>query len=253
MAAEAKSVPLYQPLARAERLSDRVAEQIERRITEGGMPPGHRLPPERELGEAFGVSRTVVREAIRVLVAKGLVEVQPGNGTVVREFSASMVSDALALLMRARPGGIRLRDAHEIRLMIEPQIAALAAERRTDQDLQNLEAELERMRPEPAEWQAADVRFHAALAQATHNPLCGIVLDSIQDILREVRMLGGQLPGTRESAIRHHTAIVDAVKAADPNAAREAMLAHLRTAKERMERAAQATGGEWGAIPETTK
>ncbi len=232
---------LYERLDRAERLSDRVTERIQQLIAERALEPGERLPAERELCEAFGVSRTVIREAIRALVAKGLVVVQPGSGTVVRKPSASMVSDALSLVLRATSDGIRLRDLHEVRWIFEPEIAARAAERRTEDDLRAMREQLERMSPEYADWRAADVEFHAALARAAHNPIFRILLNSMQDMLREVRDLAFQLPDTRTTAIYHHTAIFEAVSAGDSAAARAAMEAHLRQAEIVMRRALAAS------------
>ncbi|MGH2377296.1 MAG: FadR/GntR family transcriptional regulator [Candidatus Limnocylindria bacterium] len=246
MSARATDAAGYQPLARTRRLSDRLAEEIERRIVEGELAPGTRLPAERELGDAFKVSRTIIREAVRSLIAKGLVEVRPGAGTVVRGPSMSMVSDALAFVMHAASGRVRIRDAHEIRWTLEPQIAALAAERRTEEDLRSIERELETMRESPEQWEEADVRFHRALAQATQNPLFGVVLDSLHPILREVRALGNRLRDTRTTGIEHHTAIFDAVRAADPDRAREAMRAHLREAETRMRRGAKMSQASWG-------
>lgn len=222
---------LFTRLDRAERLSDRVADEIQELIVERKLQLGDRLPAERELGEAFGVSRTVIREAIRALVAKGLLDVQPGNGTVVRQPSPSMVSDALAYVLRGTPGGIPFRHAHELRCILEPEIAFRAAERRTEDDLAALEHQLERMLVSEIDWVAADVAFHAALAQAAHNPIFGIVLDSIQDVLLEIRRLGALLPETRVNGARHHRAILEAVAAGDAEAARAAMMAHLKQAE----------------------
>jgi DNA-binding FadR family transcriptional regulator len=99
------SAPLYQPLGRPGRLSDRVADEIQGLVVDRRWDSGDRLPAERELGEAFAVSRTVIREAIRTLAAKGLVEVRPGGGAIVRRPSSGTVSDALSLVLRSTPDG----------------------------------------------------------------------------------------------------------------------------------------------------
>ena len=222
----------YQPLERALRLSDRVTSQIEQLIHDRELQPGDRLPAERDLGDAFGVSRTVIREAVRALAAKGLVEVRPGGGTIVRQPSAAIVSDALTFVLRSAPGA-GLAHLREVRRVFEPPIAELAAVRRTEEDLRALEYELAHMRDpgtSAEEWAHADVVFHAALARATHNPIFGIIMNSIMDLLIEVRLLAVQLPETRQKSFHHHEELLRAVREGNASAARRAMVAHLREA-----------------------
>ncbi|MBV9353926.1 MAG: FadR family transcriptional regulator [Chloroflexi bacterium] len=224
----------YQPLERTPRLSDRVGLQIEQLISESELQPGDRLPAERELGDAFGVSRTVVREAVRALVAKGLVEVRPGGGTVVRQPSAAIVSDALTFLLKSAPGGAALGHLREARRVLEPALAELAAARRTDDDIRAMEHELLRMRdPKTSaeDWAHADVQFHAAIARATHNPIFGIILHSIQDLLLEVRLIAVELPETRQKGSSHHEHVLKAIREGNTSAARRAMSIHLREAE----------------------
>jgi len=152
-----------------------------------------------------------------------------------------MVSDVLSFVVRATSDGVRLRDVHEVRWILEPEIAARAAERRTEDDLRAVREQLERMSPENEDCRSADVEFHVALARAAHNPIFRILLNSIQDMLREVRNLGYQLSATRSTAIHHHTAIFEAVQAGDSAAARAAMEAHLRQAEIVMRRALEAS------------
>lgn len=225
-------VTRYQPLERAQRLSDRVAFQIEQLINDRELHPGDRLPAERDLGDAFGVSRTVIREAVRALAAKGLVEVRPGGGTTVRQPSESLVSDALTFVLRTSPGA-GLAHLREVRRVFEPPLAELAATRRTDEDLRAMEYELARMRDphtSAEEWAEADVIFHAAVARATHNPVFGIILNSIQDLSIEARLLAVRLPETRQKGFHHHEAVLKAIRDGNAEAARRAMVAHLREA-----------------------
>ena len=239
------SLPLYRPLGRPGRLADRVADEIQGLVVERRLEPGDRLPAERELGEAFAVSRTVIREAIRTLAAKGLVEVRPGGGAVVRRPSSGTVTDALSLLLRSTPDGDALIHLREFRRVVEPDLVALAAERRTDEDLRALRHHLDVMAdldvPPPA-WARADVDFHTALAQAAHNPVFGIVLTSIQELMLEARLLAIQLPDTRAKALRHHEHIYQAIAEGNASAARKAMAAHLREAEETQRKAIQAGG-----------
>lgn len=224
---------LFAELDRPSRLSDRVSSQLEELIGDGSLRSGDRLPPERELGEQFGVSRTVIREAVRALVAKGLLEVRAGAGTVVRHPSSGIVSEALARVLRTEPGAATYASLRQVRGSLEPDIAALAAARRRDDELRQMRHELDIMRnseTSPIDWAAADVGFHAALARASRNPIYGIILNSIQDLLLEVRLLADQLPDTRAKALHYHERIYKAVEAGSAVDARKAMVAHLREA-----------------------
>jgi GntR family transcriptional repressor for pyruvate dehydrogenase complex len=185
------------------------------------------------------VSRTVVREAVRVLASKGLVDVRPGGGAIVRSPDTARVAELMALVLRAG-GAVAFAHVHEVRRLLEVEIAGLAAERRTQADLDRLDAELAAMvehAGDPQRWAAADVAFHAALAVATNNPLYPVLLASIADILMEVRLTGAALPETPELAYRHHRAIYERVRAADRAGARAAMSDHLRESESTFQRA----------------
>jgi GntR family transcriptional repressor for pyruvate dehydrogenase complex len=239
------SAPLYQALERPGRLSDRVADEIQGLVVDRRLEPGDRLPAERELGEAFAVSRTVIREAIRTLAAKGLVVVRPGGGAIVRRPSPGTVSDALSLVLRSTPDGNAMTHLREVRRVVEPDLVALAAERRTEADLRALRHELDVMADpdvQPDVWARADVGFHTALAQAAHNPVFGIVLRSIQELMVEARLLAIQLPDTRAKALRHHEHIYRAIADGNASAARKAMAAHLREAETTQRKAMRVVG-----------
>jgi DNA-binding FadR family transcriptional regulator len=187
----------------------------------------------------------VIREAIRTLAAKGLVEVRPGGGAVVRRPSSGMVSDALSLVLRATPDGDALTHLREVRRVVEPDLSALAAERRTEADLRALRQHLDVMAdPDapPDAWARADVDFHTALAQAAHNPVFRIVLSSIQELMIEARLLAIQLPDTRAKALRHHEHIYRAIADGNASAARKAMAAHLREAEATQRKAIRSVG-----------
>lgn len=233
----------FRAVARESTLVDRVAEQIEGQIVGGQLQPGERLPSERELAEQFGVSRTVIREAVRVLAAKSLLEVRSGSGTVVRSPSTRAITQSMTLLLRT---GQRIDHAaiHEVRRTLEVEIAGLAAERRTPTDVAALEALLDEMAAILAEGRTAairdrfaanDVRFHAALARATHNELFVLLLDSIADVLLEVRQIGFEGAGSHQDTLDFHRAIFEQVRAGDAPGAREAMRAHLINAEQVMQ------------------
>jgi GntR family transcriptional regulator, transcriptional repressor for pyruvate dehydrogenase complex len=174
----------------------------------------------------------VVREAVRSLVAKGLLEVRTGNGTFVRAVQPTAVAESLGLLIRTRGSGYR--KIHEIRQLLEVEIARLAAQRASPDDLVAMEQTLHNLAQSdgrPNAFARADVAFHAALAQATQNELFSILLESIGDELLQVRQKGALLPGTVPRALHYHTAIFECVRAHDAPGAQEAMREHLEEAR----------------------
>jgi GntR family transcriptional repressor for pyruvate dehydrogenase complex len=240
-------IDIFEAIERESTLSSRVTRQIEALIVDGRLKPGDRLPSERELADQLGVSRTVVREAVRALVAKSLLEVQAGSGTIVRRPSAESVAQSMTLFLRADQQYLDYDKVHEVRRVLEVEIAGLAAQRRNAEDL----AEMEKVLREAAEIESDrkhfaknDVAFHAALADATHNKLFGLLLDSIADIMYEVRYLGFDVPGTPARALTYHHAIFEQVRAGDPEGARQAMREHLIEAEETQRQALALQAGQ---------
>ena len=221
---------LVPQLTREATLAERVEQELERLIVESRLGAGDRLPSERELASQFGVSRTVVREAVRALAARKLVDVSVGRGTVVRAPSAESAGESMKLLLLMQAGGAGVDKVSEVRHIVETEIAALAASRRTDEDLGDLAAILEETRlhlDDPEVYIKSDVAFHAALARATKNELFVIVLDSLVEVMIEVRLLTLRVPGITSLALSHHERILEAVVSGDPGAARAAMDAHM--------------------------
>jgi GntR family transcriptional regulator, transcriptional repressor for pyruvate dehydrogenase complex len=218
---------LFKQVAREPRLSDKVAGMMLETILSNRLNVGDRLPSERELGEQFGVSRTVVREAVRELVAKGVIEVRSGSGLRVAAVDASAVSESMSLFLRG--GAIDFEKVHEVRTLLEVHIAGLAAERTGPEDLAALRIVHERMQAERADVEAAardDLEFHRVIALATHNDLFLLLLDSIGSSLFEIRRenLGS---GSAPMTLEQHARVLDRIAAKDPDGAREAMAAHL--------------------------
>jgi len=231
---------LVSQLTREATLADRVERELERLILESRLGPGDRLPSERELASQFGVSRTVVREAVRALAAKHLLDVNVGRGTVVRAPTPESAAESMKLLLLMQAGGTGVEKVSEVRHIVENEIAARAAERRTDEDLQTLAAILEETRQhldEPDVYIKSDVAFHAALASATQNELFVIILDSLVEVMIEVRLLTLRVPGVTAVALGYHERILEAVVSGDPKAAREAMDAHMDQAADMLRQA----------------
>jgi GntR family transcriptional repressor for pyruvate dehydrogenase complex len=225
----------FNAVSREPSLADRVAQELTEAIVSGRLAPGDRLPAERDLGEQFHVSRTVIREAVRSLVARGLVKITSGRGVEIAELGAGIVADSLRLFIRGQ-GSFDYRKIHEVRSTIEVENAALAATRRTPEDVERL-SELcdeleEHLRKE--DWLSAsrdDFEFHRALAVSTGNELFLIVLDSVADVLREVRDRAYPHPGVGAAGLKQHRQILRHVEAGDREAARNAMVVHLAEAE----------------------
>ena len=188
---------------------------------------GDRLPSERELGEQFGVSRTVVREAVRALVAKGVIEVRSGSGLRVAAVDAAAVSESIGLFLRG--GSLDFEKVQEVRKLLEVHLAGLAAERAGPEDIAALRAVHHRMERESGDVEAAaldDLEFHRVIARATHNELYLMLMDSIGTSLIDIRRdnLGS---GSAPATLAQHARVLDRIAAHDAQGARDAMAAHL--------------------------
>ncbi len=218
---------LYKTIKTA-RLYEQIVEQIEDSILRGALGPGEQLPPERELAEQFGVSRTAVREALKTLREKGLVEAYTGRGTFVTDGTSRAVKQSFDLLAKGQADGLLYLG--EIREILEPEIAARAALRIEEQHLVTMReavATMDRALRDPDAYIEADLDFHLSLAEAVANPLILSLIDSIVGLLREQRLRVFNVEGGPERGQFHHKRILAAVAARDPEQARAAMRAHL--------------------------
>jgi len=209
------------------RIYQDIVAQIQRLIADGRLRPGHQLPSERELSELFQVSRASVREAIRALDSMGLVEIRSGEGTYVASTVESLLSP-LAFAIRERRDA--LREIFEARRIVEPEIAALAAERANPSEIRRLEAilaEQSRQISKGGTGVEADSAFHSALARAAKNKVFLRLDDAMVESLREVRERSLQANGRPGRSLAGHQKILRAIRAKDPAKAREAMLEHL--------------------------
>lgn len=218
--------------------ADRVADQLEALILDNSLRSGERLPTENELARQYGVSRTVIREAVRSLAAKGLVQVTQGSGTVVRGMTNELASQSISSVLKQNARRVDVEKLLEVRRMLEIEIAGLAAERRTDSDLEALRETVARMEYEGERgFVENDVAFHAALANATHNEFFEILLNSLADALIQMRHLALSIPETPKRALGHHRAIMQAVVEGKAPRARAAMEKHLIEAEATARRA----------------
>ena len=221
-------------LVQASRLYEQIVKQIEDSIKRGELKPGDQLPAERELALQFGVSRTAVREAVKALHEKGLVEAYPGRGTFVTSESSNAIRLTFDRMIKAgqREGTLHLVEVREI---LEPEIATLAATRADEESLVQLREAIgimDNAKSDPEQFIEADLDFHLALAEAAANPLILSLIDSIVGLLREQRMNIFKVDGGPERGQYHHKRILEAIENRDPAGAREAMRAHLRQVRQ---------------------
>jgi GntR family transcriptional repressor for pyruvate dehydrogenase complex len=218
-------------------LHKEIATTLSDRIVSGTLPEDSLLPPERELCETFGVSRTVVREAVKLLESRGLVRIERGRGTVVKEAQHEAVTDSLRLMLRRQNHAIE--ELLEVRKMLEAGMVTLAAERRTPDNLARMERSLEVMRQKPSEPEGyvdADVEFHAEIARAAHNPVLLMLLEPLAELLRQSRIATFAGPRMVRIRTRQHEAIFEMIRRKDAERARAMMLKHLSDTQKDLER-----------------
>jgi GntR family transcriptional repressor for pyruvate dehydrogenase complex len=210
------------------RLYEEVVEQLHQLIDEGKLKAGDRLPSERELAETFRVSRSSVREAIRTLEREGMVVSRPGRGTFIAAVDVEALVAPLASLLSQ--GKNALIDLFEMRRLVEPSIAALAAERATPADIVRLQEILTAQEQQMSHGVSAvesDAAFHFAIGQATHNAALQRLVASIVDILKPARETSLQTPGRAHQSLASHREILVAIERRDPEFARQAMHRHI--------------------------
>ena len=224
---------------RRDKLYKQVADQIERLIVAESLRPGDKLPSERELAEQMGVSRTVIREAIRVLSVRGLLKVKSGCGTYVQELSAKDAAASIELFLKLRQSSESLQHVYEVRRILEVEAAGLAAERATLEDVASMKKSIDlmaRYRDDPEAYTRHDVAFHAAVATATHNDLFGVLLSPISDLLLQMVRVSLDASGAADVGLVHHREILACIREHDPQKARRAMREHLEHARDLVER-----------------
>jgi GntR family transcriptional regulator, transcriptional repressor for pyruvate dehydrogenase complex len=216
------------------RLYEQIVKQIEESILKGALKAGDQLPAERELAQQFGVSRTAVREAVKTLREKGLVEAYSGRGTFVTNGTSQAIRQSLDFMMRiGQQDGL----AHlaEVRQILEPEIAALAATRVQEQHLATMReavAVMDQALRDPDAYIEADLDFHLSLAEAAENPIILSLIDSIVGLLREQRLRIFYVDGGPERGQYHHKRILEAIEQRDAGRSRDAMRAHLQQVRE---------------------
>jgi GntR family transcriptional repressor for pyruvate dehydrogenase complex len=227
-----------QPLAATATMPDRVTEALLELIRDGAYPPKSRLPSEAEMAQHFGVSRTVIREAVSRLKSEGLVESHQGRGVFVREH-------ALTASFRIDPTVVdsiqQVLQVAELRRGMEAEIAALAAERGSDEQISEIGRRLQAIDDDVAtggDGVAADIEFHRSIARATGNPHFLALWDFLGQFLKEsirlTRAWEAQREGTRRAVEQEHRLMYEAIVRQDAEAARAAARKHMEMSSHRI-------------------
>ncbi|MDI7258911.1 MAG: FadR/GntR family transcriptional regulator [Thermodesulfobacteriota bacterium] len=219
------------------RISDNIVAQIKNAILTGDYKSGDKLPSEKELEKLFNVSRVPLREALRSLEEMGMIVIKAGvlGGAFVAQMGIKSVSDSLSNMVRL--GKISVGDIWEFRLSIEPSISRLAAERRTDWDIQQME-EMTSIREKAVKTRKApvvsNIDFHQAIAMAAKNPLIILVMNTIAEILMEEFKRFNFSLSDHQSIIKFHREIFNCIKNRDSQHVGDIMYVHLMDVKKRL-------------------
>jgi GntR family transcriptional repressor for pyruvate dehydrogenase complex len=208
-----------------ENVTGRLISQLGGLIASGALRPGERLPSERNLAKQFGTSRTALRSAMKVLEAVGVISQRVGDGSYLNSDASRILSLPLTFLVLL--DGISLIDLFEARLMIEPELAARAAECASAQDLAAMRRSFHAMTTDPV---TADIAFHDAVCKATRNATCHRMFGAIHRAFHQGMELTTRL-SPPEHTLAFHRAIYSAIHLRQPDEARRQMTAHLMDAK----------------------
>jgi len=225
---------LFKSAGDPKELVPRVVDQIEELIVEGKLAPGVLLPTQSELAEQLNVSRTVIREAVRILSTKGLLVSKRGVGTVVQQVTRDQVAQPLNLLLKAQGKDVTYEKLYQARTLLEVGIAGIAATEATEADLVRLReimADMETAKDDPKEFATHDAAFHQALAEATQNPLLAVFSGLVRSQLEEFISKVVPKIAVEVEILPYHHEILECIEVRDESAAREAMQKHLDNVK----------------------
>jgi GntR family transcriptional repressor for pyruvate dehydrogenase complex len=215
-------------------LTDEAIAKLRGMIHSGELPPGARLPPEHQLAAQMGISRSGVREAVKVLEAARVLDVRRGDGTYVTSLAPKLLLEGLGFAVELLQGDTLL-EVMEVRRLLEPAATGLAARRMTDEQLEKLAAALRDMRDavsDPEALMRADMAFHHAVIASTGNETLMSLLDGLSSRTARARVWRGLVLGNvTQATIDEHRAIYDALRTGDPFLAQSAALLHVNTSE----------------------
>lgn len=218
------------------RVYEDVIEQIKNLILEGNLAPGDVLPTERELAQAFGISRGTLREAFRILEREGLIDARPGGGRFLSK-ALDVAEDKNRIMDNIERATIM--ELLEARELFETGIVELAAKRATAEDIEEIEAAFEKwgeIDQESEDRSKPDQAFHLSIAKATHNVVLVNMIELHMDLLQRTLSKTVKIPGRKSEVYEEHLLIVQAIKERDPVKAKLALLHHLGKVKENIQK-----------------
>lgn len=227
---------------RSNKASDLIVSQIRNQILAGKLVPGDRLPVERTLMEQFNVSKQTMREALRVLEFLGLVEIKKGmtGGACIAEIDSQTAMDILANFLYFK--NLSIQNLAEVRKVLEPHAAAVAAKTMPKGDIARLERLIERSREQYTAGRFEEERFkneldfHSVIANSTKNPLLALIVEFVESLMSEQKAMIKLNQAFLASVIAAHERIYDAILGRDAERAREEMYRHIVEVEQKMEK-----------------
>ncbi|MFB0516511.1 MAG: FadR/GntR family transcriptional regulator [Candidatus Neomarinimicrobiota bacterium] len=218
-------------------LSQQIVQQVEESIRNKVLLPGQKLPTEQEMSSIFGVSRPALREALQILSTRGLITIQKGKGAFVNDYHETLAFNPMHLYLELNLNKDLILQLVAIRKILEPNIARLAAENRTETDLQELHAILKRFETvsesNHEKQGELDRDFHLRLAHSTQNPIIPLIVDPVFQMMPKIKtIILEHVDQAHESAVEHHRRILDRIIAQDADGAYQEMLEHMAIAEE---------------------
>lgn len=229
---------LFPKIGSSIKLSQEISDLIEEAIVQKKFLKGEKLPTETEFCKMFGVSRTSLREALQMLNAKGLIAVRKGDGIYVKDYSPDNVTKPMSLFLELNLSKEYILHVIEIRKMLEPQIARLAALRRTDDDLETLRTNLKQHRKckkhDFFSQGKLDGEFHLKIANASRNPIISVAVKPIFEIMPKIRsIVYAYIDTSKSEALEYHAQILEMIEKSAADGAYEIMRKHLEVAENR--------------------
>lgn len=228
---------VFQQIGKKQTLSQEIQQKIEDAIIDKTFQPGQKLPTEKEMCEMFAVSRTALREALQMLSARGLINVRKGSGTYIEDYHPDHVIKPMHLYLQLNLDKNYLGHIVNVRKMIEPSIAKLAAKNRTEIDINKFEknlADLAKCADDDFKKEGLlDRDFHMLIANARGNPMIPMMVEPIFQIMPRIKMLiYAEVDVAKKAALTYHTKIFEMIKIQDEQGAYDEMTKHIKIAEE---------------------
>jgi len=232
---------MFEPVKSYGNLSEGIVDQIMQAINNGELKPGDKLPPEREMCTMFSVSRTVIRDALKMLVGLGVVAIRHGMGAFINEVDGAEDVSRLASLLHISRGTIE--ELYQVREVVESQAVIWCTQNANEQDLQQIENIVRKGKElgDAGESKLAllDAEFHLKIVEATGNRVLMRLMINLLYLLGENRARALMIPGRQRLSVLDHELIVEAIHQRDSDLAYQRMLSHLANVREAVESVAQ--------------